>query len=314
VTARLPAMTCPMPACGRPMSNRAYTPNARGGAPTASSYDRCLRQCSSCGIGVSNGRSKTTIIHRDPLQNVPVEVRAGASDTLAAALNVRNRPTKLIKFGFDTSEDAVTWTVFSYLHRHQRQALAGLYQGLFGIPADGVPELLLWGVPVQGDSSASSVGPNLVAVSDALGEVPASRSEPDVVLDFGSAGVVVIEVKYRSGNSKITRPSKFDRYVDGSPAFTNPATVKASGLYELTRNWRIAHDLAAGRPFVLVNLTMDGTLTSTRGLPGFVASLATSTSQRFLPVSWRDFLIAARQATDCFPPWLDAYCHARGLR
>lgn len=234
--------------------------------------------------------------------------------TVDAALNVRNRPTKWTKFGFETSEDAVTWTVFAFLHRHHADALPALYADLIGIESEDVPTLLLWGVPVGPSPCGTVLAHDLVAMSNALREVSASRSEPDVVLDFGPAGVVLIEVKLGSSNSRTKNPSKFDRYVDASPAFTDPAATKATGLYELARNWRFAHDLAAGRPFALVNLTLDGTTTSTRGLPAFVDSLATRPRQRFLSVAWRDLLTAAERATGGFPPWFDTYCHARGLR
>ena len=309
--AMLPSVPCPV--CGQPMSSGAFEPGPGGGAKRAADFGTCHRRCITCRVGISNAKDKPTLIHEDPIANVPPEVRIGARGTLAASLNVRNRPAKLVKFGFDTSEDAVTWTVFSYLHGQQQQGLARLYQGLFGISAITPPALLLWGAPVPGGLRELALAKKLVAVSNALSEVPASRSEPDVVLDFGSDGLVVIEVKYLSGNSGTTDASKFDRYVHGSPAFSNPAGTKANGLYELARNWRIAHDLAAGRPFVTVNLAKAATLNSTAGLPGFVASLATTSTQRFLSLSWRDFLGAARRATGGFPPWLDGYCQARGL-
>lgn len=308
VEASLPTLPCPN--CHKPMAVR---PASLGRLPKVTSLADCLRHCADCGVAYSNARNNPTLIHRDPIANVPPEVRIGAHETLASALNERNRTNKLSKFGFSTSEDALTWTVFSYLHGQHQGALTRLYDQAFGVQSVRPPRLLLWGVPVPGGQAELHLAQRLVNVSKVLGENPTARSEPDVVLDFGAAGVVFIEVKYLSGNSGTSNPSKFDPYVDGSAAFANPASVRDSDLYELARNWRIAHDLAAGHPFVLVNLAKATTLKGTKSLPGFEASLATSATQRFLPVSWRDFLAAARQATGGFPRWLDHYCGERGL-
>ena len=305
----LPALPCPL--CHTPMAVR---PTPPGGVPTVTTLADCLRQCVSCGVAYSNARSNPTLLHRDPIANVPAQVRIGAREALAVALNERNRPNKLSKFGYSTSEDAVTWTVFAYLHGQHRTALAGLYERAFGIQATAPPAMLLWGVPVPAGQAETALAANLERVLDGLGEARNSRSEPDVVLDFGPAGVVFIEVKYRSGNSGTSADSKFDRYVDDSAAFTDPAGATSSGLYELARNWRIAHDLAGGRPFTVVNLAKSRTLASTKGLAAFHSGLATSSTQRFLPVSWGDFLAAARQTTGAFPAWLDDYCAERRLR
>ena len=43
------------------------------------------------------------------------------------------------------------------------------------------------------------------------------RTEPDVVVDAGAAGVVVIEVKYTSPNDVQVPSNRFDRYLDGRP-------------------------------------------------------------------------------------------------
>ena len=72
---------------------------------------------------------RVTYIHRDPLTNIPKECRDGVLETLSAALNVRSRSSKRSRFGFSTSEDAVTWVVFSYLLRTKqlRRALQSMH-------------------------------------------------------------------------------------------------------------------------------------------------------------------------------------------
>jgi hypothetical protein len=81
----------------------------------ATQYDDCLRRCEPCGIGASNAADPqaVTYIHRDPLGNIPIESRKGVSRALGEALNARNRESKRRRFGFSTSEDAVTWVVCS---------------------------------------------------------------------------------------------------------------------------------------------------------------------------------------------------------
>ena len=300
------------PVCGDPMGNDAFVPNARGGAPKVSKYDDCLRRCAACGVGYSNARTDPKLIRRDPTTNVPVAVRDGVTPILQAAMNFVNRGSKLEKFGSESSEDAVTWTIFAFLHRHHAGQLPVFYEQVLGIKGAHPPALLLWGVPLEPSQRGRKVQQRLIEVSDTLGEAPQRRSEPDVVLDFGSAGLAVVEVKLHSKND-IQKSANWSRYLPCPSAFSNADKAEASGLYELVRNWRIGHEVAGDRPFVLVNLAPADTLTSTKGMAVFRRSLATSPNRSFLPLSWADFLTAARLATGGFPQWLNDYCGARGL-
>ena len=101
-------------------------PAAGGAARVARTYEECLRRCLACRVAFSNAKTTPTLIHFDPLGNVPFEVRQGALQTLSAAINLRNRNNKIKKFGFSTSEDAVTWTVFSFLAQHRPDVLLQL--------------------------------------------------------------------------------------------------------------------------------------------------------------------------------------------
>src|SRR5690349_19283188 len=94
------------PSCGRPLGPTNLPKPRR----TTTSFETCERRCVDCGIGFSNGHAPTTI-YRDPVHNLPVEARSGALVTIRASLNVRNRGSKETRLGFETSEDAVTWTV-----------------------------------------------------------------------------------------------------------------------------------------------------------------------------------------------------------
>jgi hypothetical protein len=169
----------------------------------ATRFDDCLRRCEPCGIAASNAANPqaVTYIYRDPLDNIPIESRAGASEALDRALNVRNRESKRRRFGFSTSEDAVTWVVFTYLLR-SGQLLAALARA--GLIRDEtsttVPTLLLWGVPVDSGAPGATIQKRLSDLCVSLQEDPNSLSEPDVVLDLGEDGLMFIEVKYLSGN------------------------------------------------------------------------------------------------------------------
>ena len=116
---------------------------------------------------------------------------------------------------------------------------------------------MLWGVPQPPNSHQGGLlRKRIVGICDKLGEAPDSRSEPDVVADFGQCGLVSIEVKYKSGNDLQDFDVKHEKYLDGTDAFAVPQLIRESKLYELARNWRIGVELANGAPFTLVNLVV----------------------------------------------------------
>ena len=101
------------------------------------------------------------------------------------------------------------------------------------------PCLLLWGVPVPLDSTdGQDFAKRLTHTIDEIQHNPQSRSEPDVVLDFGAAGVVVIEVKYTSENDlKETSHA-------GWPAHRKHGSVSQSGRSEDYETLRACSELA----------------------------------------------------------------------
>lgn len=236
--------------------------------------------------------------------NAPAETRPGLIDVLDQALNVRNRPTKAIKFGFSTSEDAVTWAVFSTLIRDRRER--DLWQALGGAnPAPDFPRVLLWGVPVPStDNKGWVVRSQIERISDILGENSQARTEPDVVIDGGDCGIIIVEVKYLSRNDR-TRPSeKFDRYIDGT-AFADPQLAKVSGMYELVRNWRFGWELARGRPLLMCNLVKRQQLRREReDTSRLASSLALGPHRRFELIEWESLL---EDLSLSGSPGMDAY-------
>jgi hypothetical protein len=217
------------------------------------SWDDLLYRCDHCGVGFSNSaspRNRRRIV-RSPELNVPAAVRDGLVDVLAEAANIRNRPSKLWKFCSEKSEDAVTWTVVRTLATEN--GLDRLLPPRQRSDKQGEPVLLLWGVPMS--ASGKWFRERLGQISDALGELPRSRSEPDVVVAWKDV-LAIVEAKLSSKNDR--KPARYAGWslYHSSDYFTAaPARVAETGLYELARNWRIGCELAGDRRFVLVNLS-----------------------------------------------------------
>lgn len=276
-------------------------------------YEDCLRRCDTCGVGYSNARENPTTIYKDPLKNIPIEAREGVEMVLAQTLSEKSRVTKHRRFGFSTSEDAVTWVVFSFLARHVPLGLSGLGQRLLGFTNAGKPTLLLWGAPVPADDAGNDLRARLVTVLDDIEKDKTQRSEPDVVLDYGTAGLAFIEVKLHAPNdeAKPAEASKFDKYLASPSAFVDPIMVKESRMYELTRNWRIGWDLAGQRPFRLVNLGPATLFTQSERLASFEKGLAISTVRRFLRLTWSSLLGDVASDLGGLPEWLEDWLGPR---
>lgn len=131
----------------------------------ATSYGTCLYECESCRRRYSNARDpeQRTMFESEPAANVPPEIVPGLHEVLDSAINKSNRRNKREKFCAETSEDAVTWTVFRWL---QQTGHATLVPELCGSnPPKGAPSLLLWGASAGGEE-ASDVRERYLLVSD----------------------------------------------------------------------------------------------------------------------------------------------------
>lgn len=307
----LPTLRCP--ACQNDLVSRDFIPNKRGGAPNASTFDSCMRRCNVCGIGFSNARNPDDVvcIYRAPDDAIPTEVRGTLDGVLQQSMNVLNRASKYVKFCSESSEDAVTWTVFLGLQRagRLREILSKLGCGI-SQAVDAEPVMLLWGVPIPSDSqNGVAVRDRLVAIADAIGERANSRSEPDVILDFGDAGVVFIEVKHRSANElKDATYGGWKKYLQQSPAFLDADEVRKTGMYELARNWRFVWDLAEQRPLWLVNLG-PAELSNDPHLADFGKQLNQDARRQFQFISWQQFV----NEIGADPDWLLEFLNSRGV-
>jgi hypothetical protein len=145
-----------------------------------------------------------------------------------------------------------------------------------------------------------------------IGEKPDRRSEPDVVLDFGPAGLAIIEVKLWSKNeSKKSDYDGWDKYTASTEAFLSHNGARSSGLYELVRNWRIGCQLAENRPFVLINLGPASLFKNvfSDSMSRFCESIPQGPMRRFMKVTWQQFLGGISKQ----PEWFRAYVQDRGL-
>jgi len=307
----LPTVQCP--GCGHELKSDEYDSERSNRERRASGFESCLRRCEVCGIGLSNGNtgdvSRLTPIYRNP---VPEEVSEHVEDVLRLALNEKNRPKKRTEFQSHSSEDAVTWTVFRYLQMSGSLVDVARELGCQG-GSQEQPRLLLWGASVPPDDDrAQRVREELISISDRLGERPAYRSEPDIIIDTGEGGVCVLEAKLRSGNDvKDADYAGWPRYVKGTDAFSDEIGPCESGLYELTRNWRIGWELAGARPFTLVNLVTPAALrTGQDRLAAFTSCLTTRHDRQFRQMTWQEIFSARHGRT--VPQWLEGFLRNRG--
>ena len=273
---------------------------------SAVSYATCLRRCETCRIGASNGRS-VTWIYDSPTDSIPAQARPGAREALGDALNIRNRVTKLRRFGFyPTSEDAVTWVVFSQLHRSGQLGETLGELGLIPRAARHTrPALLLWGSPVDAGPRGQEIRSRIESICKNLGERSDSYSEPDVIVDFGDHGVVFIEVKHRSGNDiKKNTYAGWEKYCQDPSIGWTPEAVIASGCYELARNWLIMAKLAENRPARLLNLGPASLFSPEAPSPleTFTTALGNSGQRAFSTKSWSDFRAAVSR--EHVPAWI----------
>jgi hypothetical protein len=116
----------------------------------------------------------------------------------------------------ETSEDALTWNVFS------RLASGGLLPGVLSafthLPLKNEVELYLWGLRVNlRDSSAPRLFPPL---TDARGifekGITKFLTEPDIMLHVPAHALVLVEAKFTSGNT-IALASATDDVLDEKP-------------------------------------------------------------------------------------------------
>jgi hypothetical protein len=278
----------------------------------ATRYEDCIRRCEPCGIAASNTERKgaETWIFRDPIQNIPAQSREHALTVLGSAFNKRNRNSKIIKFGFSTSEDAITWVVFSYLVRSGDLIAVlrhlGLVTNRLGTTE---PTVLLWGVPISNGEAGKVIAGKLENACIEFGEKQQSFSEPDIIIDLGPDGLLFIEAKYKARNDQ--RPAEYEgwsRYKNAPIGWTFDE-VRASGCYELARNWCLLSKIAAHRRKTLVNLAPASLFSGPdrERIVRFVDAIKTDPNAQFRTITWSDLLSGMPNPAN----WFSDFCRSR---
>lgn len=230
------------PNCGKQMSEDSSF--KRG--IKASSYEDCIRKCTVCGIGYSNGKDNPTIIYKDYLQSIPSVFNSGLKQTIEKSINTGHIEDKKNKFGFSTSEDALTWIFIRYFINEKK---LDVLKKLYSLKSE-IEEILLWGVP-QINKNDNSEREKLESICKSLKELQRSYSEPDIII-ITKTEVRFLEVKLKSPNAKSSDIRKFNKYI-GNDFYKNKEMLINSKHYELARNWTIGNMFTESKDFKLIN-------------------------------------------------------------
>ena len=178
------------------------------------------------------------------------------------------------RFGFERSEDAVSWNVFRTLY--EARLLEKLGEHITGMRAAIEPRLYLWGLEVTGD--AFDPWSLLIAARERFEtNLPVERpkTEPDIALHLPGKYLILIEAKFTSPNTVYERGRRKDKssltmdeligiYRDNALAILNLArATRANRIhYQLWRNtvfaeWMARLDHPATKAFH-VSLVRDG--------------------------------------------------------
>lgn len=207
------------------------------------------RFCTKHGISVS---TKPTYIYRNTERNFIIGM-----DILKSVSKVERW-----RLGFESSEDAVSWNVFVSLYA--LKGLAEAFEALTGMVPLREPELYLWGNRIDADCTP---WPDLCEVRAALEKGMAIPTEPDIMLRVPGQAIALIEAKFGSPNSSLSKKKgRFGSVIEflgryrckeGADDPLNRKWISAQEderiLEQLCRNAVFAHWLASEReqPFVI---------------------------------------------------------------
>jgi hypothetical protein len=231
------------------------------------------------------------------MNGVPPEARAGLDEVLARAVGVERA-----RFDDEESAESLTWCVFSHLL--QTQEAAGAWQLLLG--QEGLlpwPSALLWGGEALGEQSE-------YAREELTAKV--TGWAPDVLLEHWPEGLVMVTARSYRPAPFVEDRARWSAILDGNDAFGDRDGARKSGRIDLAQAWRIGHELAGTRRFVLVELLRMPERAAQRVTTDlFRASLRESSDRQFRQLSWRDLLAVLQPP---WPEWLWRWSGARRLR
>jgi hypothetical protein len=241
----------------------------------------------------------STFIYKDPLRNICFE-----RDYFKGAILNNPQKAETHRFGNENSEDALTWNVFSSLARQRR--LSALSRCLSQVNTNDEPELYLWGLKVSLDDPAPPRIFDALCTSRKVFESDIARmhTEPDIMLYAPRKFLILVEAKFRSGNT-IAKPGAKDsprekprtptgilqRYSTRKlpPGSLLTPTKEIPLFSQLYRNLVFAIHMASqlNVQWGLVNLTSKLPPKEMSDLRTFTdAVLAPDTRQRFVSYTW----------------------------
>ena len=287
------------PTCGKLLSQRDEVKKK------VASYDDCLRRCEKCEVGYSNARKKPTIIYKNHSDNVPELLRSDLDISLNNSMNEMNRNNKKNKFGFSSSEDALTWSFFKYFVVNDR--FSDLLK-LLNIKSDETFfNIYLWGTNICLRKNNSNLIEKFIETSNSFKEDSFSRTEPDVIIELQDK-LVFIEVKYlKSLNEIKTDKEKFKKYLVSD---VDEKQIFKSEHYELARNWSFVSKLSGENNFELINLGLEKLFNdkNRNKLNQFEKALK-SEKGNFRKLSWEEILEKVNNAD--YAIWFKEYLNEK---
>ncbi len=139
---------------------------------------------------------RKTFGYRNPLLNIRFE-----RQYFRQKIRHNRHKAETHRFGYENSEDALTWNVFARLARTGR--LTELASSLAQIELSAHPELYLWGLPIRLDvDEIPEPFETLKKARDKFEQdISRMQTEPDVMLYVPERCLILIEAKFMSGNT-----------------------------------------------------------------------------------------------------------------
>ncbi|GHU43524.1 hypothetical protein FACS1894190_14110 [Spirochaetia bacterium] len=231
------------PKCGEPLTIE-NIPQKK-----TTNYNDCIKKCKTCGIGISNSKTNQTIIYKNFKDNIPKSLHYKLDDILKLSINQVSHKQKIIRMGFVTSEDTLSWIFFSYFIKNNK---TDILLKLLGFKIEEVVDIYFWGVSYNDPSINNNFRKTLVNIlKDKFNEEEKYYSEPDIIIETKTK-IMFIEVKYNSENST-GKVEKIKKYLK-KEYFLDFKKANKSLYYELIRNWSIGNVISKNKEYYLLNI------------------------------------------------------------
>jgi hypothetical protein len=269
------------PKCGKEMTIENLPKKA------ANSYNDCINKCEDCGIGLSNGEKNQTIIYKNYKDNIPIQLHEKLDSILENTLNKYNHKNKINKFGFNTSEDALTWIFFSYFIKNNK---TDIMLKFLGFEKENIIDIYFWGAGYNNQNKDNLFRIKLEDVLKNSFKEDINRfSEPDIIIETDTK-VIFIEVKYFSDNAIENETQKINKYIIND-YYKNIENAINSKYYELIRNWSIGNLIADNKKYYLLNVGLKSKFAEEDKKPNihsFINSL--NNKNNFIRLSWNNII------------------------